>query len=121
MAVRRVLNEKKLRAELEEAGKALRHSHRYIARRGEIPLTEYAGAMRKEISDVKPGSLGDAWLRNQRGLLAANRASEIVLDLGPGRLGRTLHESMRIEPVEIGVETEKRHDSESQAQRPRRL
>jgi len=88
----------------------------------EIPLTEYAGAMSKgKFLDVNRALLGMLGYETKEELLAGKSCIRIVLDLGPGRLGRRSHESMRIEPVEIEWKTEKRHDSESQAQRPRRL
>jgi len=48
MAVRRALNEKKLRAELEEARKGLRHSQSLYHALVDIPPMEYSGVMLKE-------------------------------------------------------------------------
>lgn len=48
MAVRRTLNERKLRAELEDAEKALRHSQSLYRALVENPAYGIAGAMRKE-------------------------------------------------------------------------
>ena len=103
MAVRRVLNEKKLRAELEEAGKALRHSQSLYRALVENPAYGICRCDAEgKFLDVNRALLGMLGYETKEELLAANRASEIVLDLGPGApLAGRSHESMRIEPVEI--------------------
>jgi len=103
MAVRRVLNEKKLRAELEEAGKALRHSQSLYRALVENPAYGICRCDAEgKFLDVNQAFLGMLGYETKEELLAANRASEIVLDLGPGApLAGRSQESTRIEPVEI--------------------
>jgi diguanylate cyclase (GGDEF)-like protein/PAS domain S-box-containing protein len=103
MAVRRILNEKKLRAELEEAGKALRHSQSLYRALVENPAY---GICRCDAGgrfvDVNQALLNMLGYKTKEELLAANRASEIVLDLGQeAPLAGSSLESARIEPVEI--------------------
>jgi diguanylate cyclase (GGDEF)-like protein/PAS domain S-box-containing protein len=103
MAVRRVLNERKLREELEEAGKALRHSQSLYRALVENPAY---GVCRCDTEgkflDVNQTLLGMLGYESKEELLAANRASEITLDLGHGApLAGSSPESVRIEPVEI--------------------
>jgi diguanylate cyclase (GGDEF)-like protein/PAS domain S-box-containing protein len=102
MAVRRVLNEKRLRAELEEAGKALRHSQSLYRALVENPAY---GICRCDANgmflDVNQAFLAMLGYETKEELLAANRASQIVLDLGQGKpLPGNSPESVRIEPVE---------------------
>jgi PAS domain S-box-containing protein len=103
MAVRRILNEKKLRAELEEAGKALRHSRSLYRALVENPAY---GICRCDADgkflDVNQALLTMLGYQTKEELLAANRASEIVLDLGHGKPSAgDSPESVQIEPVEI--------------------
>jgi diguanylate cyclase (GGDEF)-like protein/PAS domain S-box-containing protein len=103
MAVRRVLNEKKLRAELEEAGKALRHSQSLYRALVENPA---CGICRCDAEGkflgVNQALLSMLGYESKEELLAANRTSEITLDLGRGApSGGSSAESARIEPVEI--------------------
>ena len=103
MAVRRVLNEKELRAELEEAGKALRHSQSLYRALVENPAY---GICRCDAAgffvDVNQALLAMLGYETKEELLAANRASEIVLDLGHGTpVAGSSPEPVRIEPVEI--------------------
>ncbi len=103
MAVRRILNEEKLRAELEEAGKALRHSQSLYRALVENPAY---GICRCDAEgmflDVNQALLTMLGYETKEELLAANRASEIVLDLGHGApFAGLAPESVRIEPVEI--------------------
>jgi diguanylate cyclase (GGDEF)-like protein/PAS domain S-box-containing protein len=103
MAVRRVLNEKKLRTELEEAGKALRHSQSLYRALVENPAY---GICRCDPAglfvDANQALLRMLGYENVEELLAANRASEVVLDLGQGtRITGNSAGSGRIEPVEI--------------------
>ena len=103
LAVRRALNERKLRAELEQAGKALRHSQSLYRALVENPAY---GICRCNVEgrfiDVNQALLSMLGYETKEELLAANHASEIVLDLGQGKLlaGRFL-ETLQIEPVEI--------------------
>jgi diguanylate cyclase (GGDEF)-like protein/PAS domain S-box-containing protein len=103
MAVRRVLNEKKLRSELEEAGKALRHSQSLYRALVENPAY---GICRCDVEgnflDVNQALLSMLGYETKEEVLAANRASEIVLDLSQGKpLAVSAPESVRIEPAEI--------------------
>jgi diguanylate cyclase (GGDEF)-like protein/PAS domain S-box-containing protein len=103
MAVRRVLNERELRAELEEAGKALRHSQSLYRALVENPAY---GICRCDATglfvDVNQALVAMLGYENKEELLAANRASEIALDLGQGtRVSESSPEPTRIEPVEI--------------------
>jgi diguanylate cyclase (GGDEF)-like protein/PAS domain S-box-containing protein len=103
MAVRRVLNEKKLRAELEEAGKALRHSQSLYRALVENPAYGVCRCDAKgEFLDVNQAFLMMLGYETKEELLAANRASQIVLDFGKGMpLSETSPVAVRIEPVEI--------------------
>ena len=103
MAVRRVLNEQKLRAELQEAGKALRHSQSLYRALVENPAY---GICRCDpdgkFLDVNQALLMMLGYETKEELLAANRDSEIVLDLGLGApVAGCSPESVKIEPVEI--------------------
>jgi diguanylate cyclase (GGDEF)-like protein/PAS domain S-box-containing protein len=103
MAVRRVLNERKLRAELEEAGKALRHSQSLYRALVENPAY---GICRCDVEgrflDVNQALVAMLGYESKEELLEANRASEISVDLGHGvPLAGSFPESVRIEPVEI--------------------
>lgn len=103
MAVRRAVNEKKLRAELEEAGKALRHSQSLYRALVENPAY---GVCRCDAEgkfvDVNQALLTMLGYTTKEELLAANRKSEIILDLGrEAPLAGSSLESVRIEPVEI--------------------
>jgi diguanylate cyclase (GGDEF)-like protein/PAS domain S-box-containing protein len=103
MAVRRVLNERKLRAELEEAGRALRHSQSLYRALVENPAYGICRCNAEgKILDVNQAFLAMLGYSTKVELLAANRGSEIVLDLGQGKpLAGSSPESVRIEPVEI--------------------
>jgi diguanylate cyclase (GGDEF)-like protein/PAS domain S-box-containing protein len=103
MVVRRVLNEKQLRAELEEAEKALRHSQSLYRALVENPAY---GICRCDTAgffvDANRALLVMLGYESKDELLAANRALEIVLDLGHGtRVTGSSPERVRIEPVEI--------------------
>jgi diguanylate cyclase (GGDEF)-like protein/PAS domain S-box-containing protein len=103
MAVRRVLNEKKLRAELEEAGKALRQSQSLYRALVENPAYGICRCDTEgKFLDVNQALLAMLGYESKEELLAANRASEITLDLGRGApMAGGTPESVRIEPVEI--------------------
>jgi diguanylate cyclase (GGDEF)-like protein/PAS domain S-box-containing protein len=103
MAVRRALNEKKLRAELHEAEKALRHSQSLY--RALVDNPSY-GICRCEaggkLLDVNQALLTMLGYESKEELLAANRASEIVLDLGERKpLAGRSPEAAQVEPIEI--------------------
>jgi diguanylate cyclase (GGDEF)-like protein/PAS domain S-box-containing protein len=103
MAVRRLLNEKKLLGELEEAGKALRHSQSLYRALVENPAY---GICRCDAEgnflDVNQALLAMLGYATKAEFLEANRASEIVLDLSQARRSaENSSESVRIEPVEI--------------------
>jgi len=103
MAVRRAVNERKLRVELEVAGKALRHSQSLY--RALVDNPAY-GICRCDAEgrflDVNQALLTMLGHETKEELLAANRASKIVLELGHGApLAGRSPESVRIEPVEI--------------------
>lgn len=102
MAVRRVLNEKKLRAELEEAGRALRHSQSLYRALTENPAYGICRCDAEgKFLDVNQALVTMLGYANKEELLAANRTSEIVLDLGRGApLAGHSSETMRMEPVE---------------------
>jgi diguanylate cyclase (GGDEF)-like protein/PAS domain S-box-containing protein len=103
MAVRRVLNEKKLRAELEEAGKALRHSQSLYRALVENPACGiYRCDAGGKFLDVNKALLTMLGYESKEELLAADRASEIAFELGRGAPSAgSSPESARIEPVEI--------------------
>ena len=103
IAVRRVLNERKLRAELEEAGKALRHSQSLYRALVENPAYGICRCDAEgKFLDVNQALLAMLGFETKEELLAANRASEVVLDFGLGKpLAGSSPDSVRIEPVEI--------------------
>jgi len=103
MAVRRVLNEKKLRAELEEAGKALRHSQSLYRALVENPACGICRCdAQGKFLDVNKALLTMLGYESKEELLAASCASGIVAHLGQGRpLAGTSPQSVQIEPVEI--------------------
>lgn len=103
MAVRRALNEKSLRAELQEAEKALRHSQSLY--RALVDNPSYgicrceAGGKLLEVNQALLTMLG---YESKEELLAANRASEIVLDLGERKpLAVGSLDAARVEPIEV--------------------
>jgi diguanylate cyclase (GGDEF)-like protein/PAS domain S-box-containing protein len=103
MTVRRILNEQKLRVELEEAGKALRHSQSLY--RALVDNPAY-GICRCDADgrflDVNQALVTMLAYTSREELLVANHRSEIVLDFGPGKhlVGRS-DDRMRIEPIEM--------------------
>lgn len=102
MEVRRALNEKELRAELEEAGKALRHSQSLYRALVDNPAYGVCQCdAQGKFIDVNQALLTMLGYENKEELLSANRTSDIVLDLGQGRLlDGTVAASMQTEPVE---------------------
>lgn len=103
MAVRRVFNEQILRAELHEAGKALRHSQLLYRALVENPAYGICRCDAKGFFvDANRALLAMLGYEKKEELLAANRAAEIVLDLGLGPQGSgNVAEPVHIEPVEI--------------------
>ncbi len=103
MAVRRVLNEKKLRAELEEAGKALRHSQSLYRALVDNPAYGICRCDAEgKFLDANQALLTMLGYETKEELFVANRASEIVLDIGHrAPLSGCSTEPVRIEPVEI--------------------
>jgi len=103
MAIRRALNEKELRAELEAAGKALRHSQSLYRALADNPTYGICRCDAEgKFLDVNQALVTMLGYATREELLAANNAFEVVLDLGPTTpsAGRS-HEVMRIEPVEM--------------------
>jgi len=102
MAVRRVLNEKRLHSVLEEAEKALRHSQSLYRALVDNPAYGVcrcdAGGKLLDVNQALVTMLGYEFKEE---LLAADRASQIVLDLGQGTpLARSFPESARFQPIE---------------------
>jgi len=102
MAVRRVLKEKKLRVELEESAKALRHSQSLYRALVENPAYGICRCdAQGKLLDVNKALLTMLGYESKEELLAENRASEIAFDLGRGAPSTgSSPESVRIEPVE---------------------
>jgi len=103
MAVRRALNEKKLRTELEEAGKALRHSQSLY--RALVDNPAY-GICRCDAEgrflDVNQALVTMLGYATKEELLAANYPPQIISHLSKGLPSSgSSREAMRIEPVEI--------------------
>jgi diguanylate cyclase (GGDEF)-like protein/PAS domain S-box-containing protein len=103
MAVRRALNEKKLRIELGEAEKALRHSRSLYRALADNPAYGIcrcdAQGKFLEVNKALSTMLGYG---STEELLAANRESAIVLNLGQGKpSGRNPSGSMQFEPIEV--------------------
>jgi len=103
MAVRKILNEKKLRTELEEAGKALRHSQSLYRALVENPAYGICRCDAEgKFVDVNRALLTMLGYETKEELLSANQASEIAIDLGQEPpLAGSSPESVRIEPMEI--------------------
>jgi diguanylate cyclase (GGDEF)-like protein/PAS domain S-box-containing protein len=103
MAVRRVLNERKLRAELGEAEKALRHSQSLYRALVENPACGICRCdAQGKLLDVNKALLTMLGYESKEELLAANCACGIVADIDQRmRLAGMSPESVRIEPVEI--------------------
>jgi diguanylate cyclase (GGDEF)-like protein/PAS domain S-box-containing protein len=103
MAVRQALNEKKLREELEEAKKALRHSQSLYRALADNPSYGIfrcnAEGETIAVNQALASMLGYA---SKEELLAANHSTELLASFGEGSslAGRTIV-AQRIEPVEI--------------------
>jgi diguanylate cyclase (GGDEF)-like protein/PAS domain S-box-containing protein len=103
MTVRRILNEQELRVELEEAGRALRHSQSLYRALVDNPAYGICRCDAKgKFLDVNQALVAMVGYASREELLVANHASEIVLDFGPAtRLVDRSDERLRIEPVEM--------------------
>jgi len=103
MAVRRVLNEKTLREELEEARKALQHSQSLYRALVDNPAYGiYRCDTAGKVVDVNQTLVTMLGYESREQLLAANRESEVIpnLHVGSTFAGRS-PETKQIEPVEI--------------------
>ncbi|MGC2767268.1 MAG: diguanylate cyclase, partial [Candidatus Acidiferrum sp.] len=103
MAVRRVLNVRKLRLELEEAEKALRHSRSLYRALMDNPTYGICRCdAQGKFLEVNKALLTMLGYESKEELLAVNRASEIILNLWQGKpLPGNSPESMQFEPIEV--------------------
>jgi diguanylate cyclase (GGDEF)-like protein/PAS domain S-box-containing protein len=103
MAIRRALNEKELRTELEEAGKALRHSQSLYRALLENPAYGICRCDAEgKFLDVNQALVTMLGYADKEDLLAAHDAFEIVSELGPGLpMAGRFPETVQIAPVEI--------------------
>ena len=102
MAIRRALNERELRAELEEAGKALRHSQTLYRALVENPAYGICRCdAQGKFLDVNQALVTMLGYETREEILVASRASEVVLDLGQGMpFAGGFPKAVQIEPVE---------------------
>src|SRR2546429_1204416 len=102
MAVRRALNEKKLRAELEEAGKALLHSQSLYRALVDSPAYGVCRCdAQGKFLNVNQALVTMLGYATKEELLAAKHPSDGVFDLGTGSaLAERSSETMRINPIE---------------------
>ena len=103
MAVRRALNEKTLREELEEARKALQHSQSLYRALVDNPAYGiYRCDSEGRVLDVNQALVTMLGYESTEQLLLANQESQVIpnLDLGTSFAGRSA-ETKQIEPVEI--------------------
>ena len=123
MAVRRAVNEKNLRAELEQAEKALQHSQSRYRALVENPAYGICRCDAEgKFLEVNQALLTMLGYSTKEELLAADGTSEIVLDLKQGKA--IAWKLARVSPNRVSgnrVEAKEWHHSESQAQRPRCL
>jgi diguanylate cyclase (GGDEF)-like protein/PAS domain S-box-containing protein len=103
MAVRRALNEKKLRAELEEAGKALKHSQSLYHALVDNPAYGVCRCdAQGKFLDVNQALVTMLGYASKEELLAANHPSDGVFNFVTGAaLAERSSEKMRINPMEI--------------------
>ncbi len=104
MTVRRVLNDKKLREELEEARKALKHSQSLYRALVDNPAYGiYRCNAEGELLDVNQALVTMLGYTSKEQVLAANQGSAMIPNLCTALpfVGRA-PEATRIEPVEIG-------------------
>jgi diguanylate cyclase (GGDEF)-like protein/PAS domain S-box-containing protein len=103
MAIRRAMNERELRSELEAAGKALRHSQSLYRALADNPTHGIcrcdADGTFRDVNQALVTMLGYA---SREELLAANRAFEVVFDLcHQAPLAERSDQEVTIEPVEV--------------------
>src|ERR1700674_5880697 len=103
MAVRRVVNEKKLRAELEEAGKALKHSQSLYHALVDNPAYGVCRCdAQGKFLNVNQALVTMLGYATKEELLAANHPSDGAFNLSTGSaLAGRSSESMRINPIEL--------------------
>ena len=103
MAVRRALNEKKLRAELEEAGKALLHSQSLYRALVDNPAYGVCRCdAQGKFLNVNQALVTMLGYATKEELLAAKHPSDGVFGLGTGSaLTERSSETMRINPIEV--------------------
>jgi diguanylate cyclase (GGDEF)-like protein/PAS domain S-box-containing protein len=103
MAVRRALNSKKLREELEEARRALRHSQSLYRALADNPTYGiYQCDADGELLDVNQALATMLGYASKVELLAANQESEIIPNLrNDSPFAGLIPETKRIEPVEV--------------------
>jgi diguanylate cyclase (GGDEF)-like protein/PAS domain S-box-containing protein len=103
MAVRRILNEKKLREELEETRIALRHSQSLYRALADNPTYGiYRSDAGGKLLDVNPALIEMLGFANKEELLAANQESEVIPNLRKDSLfAGIIPGTSQIEPVEL--------------------
>ncbi len=103
MAVRQALNEKKLREELEDARKALRHSQSLYRALVDNPAYGiYRCNAEGEAIDVNQALLSMLGYASKEELLAANHATQILFNFGRGSSSSESFPAAKgIEPIEI--------------------
>ena len=103
LVVRRLLNERKLRNELDEAKRALRHSQSLYRALADNPTYGvYRCDADGELLDVNLALLTMLGYTSKSELLSANRESEVISNLRNHSLRAGLiPETQRIEPVEL--------------------
>jgi len=103
MAVRRVLNEGKLRCELEDAKKALRHSQSLYRALADNPTYGiYRCDADGELLDVNLALVTMLGYASKVELLATNQQSEIIPNLrNDSLLAGLIPDTKRIEPIEL--------------------
>ena len=103
IAVRRILNEKKLREELEATRSALRHSQSLYRALADNPTYGiYRCDAEGKLLDVNLALVEMLGFANKAELLAANQESEIIPNLRKdSRFAGLIPETSQIEPVEL--------------------
>jgi len=103
IAVRRILNEKKLREELEETRSALRHSQSLYRALADNPTYGiYRSDAEGKLLDVNLALIELLGFADRAELLSANQRSEIIPNLRKGSIfAGVIPESNRIGPVEL--------------------
>jgi diguanylate cyclase (GGDEF)-like protein/PAS domain S-box-containing protein len=101
MAVRRALNEKKLREELEEVRQALQHSQSLYRALVDNPAYGYRCDPRGNVLDVNQAFVNMLGYASKDHLLSANQLTPIFPDLRHGSpFAQPAPDSKRIDPVE---------------------